>query len=73
MDKVLPDWTISRVSAKGLPPLAVGYYKEVDGQTVFTAVAYCFKESQAEFIKDSFVAQATPTDWEKWEAEQKIE
>lgn len=66
MDKVLMQWEISPVSAKRLPPLAVGYRKEVDGQVIFIAVAYCFEEPQAEFIHDSFIAQATPRDWEKW-------
>ena len=67
---IFMQWTITEVSAQSLPPLAVGFYKNDAGQTLFVAVAYCFDYAQAEFIKDSFIAQATPTDWEKWEAEQ---
>jgi hypothetical protein len=60
-------WIIREVQARSLPPYAVGYLKKVEQEHQFVAVAYCFTSIQAEFIIDSFNAQATPEDWEKWE------
>lgn len=67
-------WTIREVETLALPPFAVGYYKEVEeGHISFVAVAYCYTYPQAQFIMDSFDAQAWPADWEKWEADQEAQ
>ncbi len=57
-------WIIQEIESAALPPLAVGYNK----QGVFVAVAYCYTETQAQFIWDSFDAQGTPEGLEMWKA-----
>lgn len=69
MNKAYMEWAIAPVSAKNLPPFAVGYCKIIDDIELFRTVVFCFEESEAEFILDVLKSQATPDNWERWERE----
>ncbi len=61
--KEVMTWTIREVDARALPPLAVGYYKEIDGDVVFEAVAYCFEIDKAEILKEILLKGIKVEDW----------